>query len=97
MTESIITGIKDLLKFNIISNVNTGDKTQDNLLNVVILSFLSAIFTPGLQYQIQMLFSKLTSNEETIIKDNGKRLVRSVSPEEGTVVLSKNKLRKRRY
>jgi hypothetical protein len=61
MAESIITGIKDLLKFNIISNVNTGDKTKDNLLNAVILSFLSAIFTPGLQYQIQMLFSKLTS------------------------------------
>ena len=61
MADSIITGIKDLLKFNIISNVNTGDKTQDNLLNAVILSFLSAIFTPGLQYQVQMLFSKLTS------------------------------------
>jgi hypothetical protein len=48
----------------------------------------------------------MPSNEETIIKDNGKRLVRSVSPEsvvssdsnkEGVVILSKNKRRKRRY
>lgn len=61
MASSIIDGIKDLIKYKVISNVNTGDKTQDNLLNAVILTSIAGILTPGLQYRIQFLFSKLTS------------------------------------
>lgn len=58
---SLVDGIKDLLKFKVISIINTGDKTQDNLLNTVILTTITGIFTPGLQYQVQFLLGKLTS------------------------------------
>jgi len=37
---SLIDGLKDLLKYKIISNVSTGDKTQDNLVNTVLQVFL---------------------------------------------------------
>lgn len=45
LTEAISTALKDLLKFKIITYVNTGDKTQDNLINTFLLAIITLIFT----------------------------------------------------
>lgn len=42
---AIATSIKDLIKFKAVSYVNTGDKTQDNLINAVLLTILTALYT----------------------------------------------------
>lgn len=44
LMEAISTALKDLLKFKIVAYVNTGDKTQDNLINAFLLSVLTMIF-----------------------------------------------------
>jgi DNA replication protein DnaC len=44
MTEAVIAALKDLIKFKIISYINTGDKTQDNMINAFLLAFLALIF-----------------------------------------------------
>jgi hypothetical protein len=41
---SIASAVRDLLKFKIVEYVNTGDKTQDSLLNTLFLSILTFIF-----------------------------------------------------
>lgn len=43
--ESIISATYDILKFKAVAYVNTGDKTQDNLINVLVLAILAFIFT----------------------------------------------------
>lgn len=45
LVESIVLALKDLIKFKIISYVNTGDKTQDNLINAFLLACVTIIFT----------------------------------------------------
>jgi len=45
MVDAIMTSIKDLLKFKIISSINTGDKTQDSLISAMLLAI--ATFTLG--------------------------------------------------
>lgn len=48
MTQSLLSNvayaIKDLIKFKLIEYVNTGDKTQDSLINMLLLSLLSLFF-----------------------------------------------------
>ncbi len=44
LLSSVSTAIKDLIKFKIVEYVNTGDKTQDSLLNTLLLSILTFIF-----------------------------------------------------
>ncbi len=41
----VFAALMDLLKFEIYSHVNTGDKTQDNLINIFLMSIISVIFT----------------------------------------------------
>lgn len=69
---SLVDGIKDLLKYKVVSNVDTGDKSQDNLINAIILAFIAAIFTPGLKYRIQFLIGKMLSKcvKQKITKSN---------------------------
>lgn len=58
---SFADGIKDLLKYKIVSNVNTGDKNLDNIYNALLLSFLAFLFTPGLQYRLYHFIMRITS------------------------------------
>ena len=48
LTQSLLSAvsysIKDLIKFKLIEFVNTGDKTQDSLINTLLLSILSLVF-----------------------------------------------------
>jgi hypothetical protein len=44
ITNAIATALKDLLKFKIVSMVNTGDKTQDSLITAILLAILTYIF-----------------------------------------------------
>jgi AAA+ superfamily predicted ATPase len=57
----LLDSIKDLLKYKIVSSVNTGDKNLDNLINAFLLIILTIIFTPGLQYKIFYYVSKMLS------------------------------------
>jgi len=41
---AVITALKDLIKFKIVAYVNTGDKTQDSLINALLLSIMTFIF-----------------------------------------------------
>jgi hypothetical protein len=43
--EVIVSSIKDLLKYNVIQYVNTGDKTVDNLLNALFIAILTYMFS----------------------------------------------------
>jgi hypothetical protein len=45
MWEVIITSIKDLIKYSIINNVNSGDKTLDSLINTLLITVVSAFFS----------------------------------------------------
>lgn len=45
LMEAVNVALKDLLKFKIITYVNTGDKTQDNLINAFLLAGLTVLFT----------------------------------------------------
>ncbi len=44
MVSAISTALKDLLKFKIVANVSTGDKTQDSLITTLLLSIVAMIF-----------------------------------------------------
>lgn len=41
---AVVSAVKDLLKFRIIQNIATGDKTYDSLLQTFFLSIMSAVF-----------------------------------------------------
>lgn len=42
--DTILNSAKDLIKFKAISYINTGDKTQDNLINMFLVSLITVIF-----------------------------------------------------
>ena len=44
LLSAVSYAIKDLLKFKLIEYVNTGDKTQDSLINTLMLAILSLVF-----------------------------------------------------
>jgi hypothetical protein len=44
LLSSVASAVKDLIKFKIVEYVNTGDKTQDSLLNTLLLSILTFVF-----------------------------------------------------
>lgn len=44
LMEAVSAALKDLLKFKIVAYVNTGDKTQDNLINAFLLAGLTMLF-----------------------------------------------------
>ncbi len=44
MISAILNALKDLLKFKIVSIVNTGDKTQDSLITTLLLSMVAMFF-----------------------------------------------------
>jgi hypothetical protein len=45
MWEVIVTSVKDLIKYSIINKVNSGDKTLDNLINTLLITVVSALFS----------------------------------------------------
>ena len=56
---SFLDGIKDLLKYKIISHVNTGDKNLDNIVNALSLTVLSIVIAPTLKHHIYFIINKL--------------------------------------
>lgn len=44
IAEAVTLALKDLLKFKIVGYVNTGDKTQDSLVNTFLLAVLTMVF-----------------------------------------------------
>lgn len=74
LMEAVSTALKDLLKFKIVAYVNTGDKTQDNLINAFLLAILTMIFAITswqavvIRYQMWRYKSKkfMPLNEQTI-------------------------------
>jgi hypothetical protein len=63
----VINSVKDLLKFKAVSYVNTGDKTQDNLLNSVLLSIITILFT---NLSIEMIQNYINWIKYTYIYSN---------------------------
>src|SRR3990167_7962247 len=73
--ESFISALKDLLKYELIKQINTGDKTLDNLLNTFMLTILGWLFTfaivKNLSFFYRTLLQKLKKKEiEPVNKDN---------------------------
>jgi hypothetical protein len=54
---SIADAIKDLLKFWIIKNVDTGDRTFDGLIHVVLIAGVSLVFTSFVYLYTEFSFS----------------------------------------
>ena len=82
--ESFISALKDLLKYELIKQINTGDKTLDNLLNTFLLTILGWLFTfaivKNLSYFYKSLLQKLKKKEiETINKNNYDYLQKSIT------------------
>ena len=45
MSEGIVTALKDLIKYKIVANVDTGDKTLDNMVNIFLISILTFVLS----------------------------------------------------
>lgn len=58
MTTEILSALKDVIKFKLIQQINTGDKTFDNILNVFIVSVLNFIFVGKIYLIIVDIFNK---------------------------------------
>lgn len=50
--ENLLPAVKDLLKYNIVSYVNTGDKTMDNLINTLLITILTIVFGEKLKKKL---------------------------------------------
>jgi AAA+ superfamily predicted ATPase len=81
--EPFVSSLKDLLKFKIIGYVNTGDKTQDNLINTFLLAILAFIFTIFSWNKTELLMKINLLTKRTIILDkNTKEYYRELATKE---------------
>ena len=73
---NILSAIQDLLKYYLVSQVNTGDKTMDNLINTFLITILTLLFGEALRKKAYEMWKyiKISSinNSTNITKSNFK-------------------------
>ena len=71
--EVFLSAVKDLIKYKIVSYINTGDRTLDNLLNTVLIAVVSIVFgstTATYIYMYYYRFKYRYGNKMTRINAN---------------------------
>jgi len=68
----VLSSLQDLLKYKIIAYVNTGDKTQDNVINTFLIAVLTMIFTHFSWQSVKRIFirCKVQKIADELTKEN---------------------------
>ncbi len=61
--ESIVTALKDLIKYELLRHLNTGDRTTDSLLSVFLFAVVVLLFDLRYKYYWKVYVSKIIDKE----------------------------------
>jgi hypothetical protein len=68
LVTSFLSSVKDLVKYSVVQRINTGDKTQDNILNTIVITLITIIFSCPLKEWYTKL--KIRFGKKELTKDN---------------------------